>query len=116
MIAPKGRVRPVLSRPVLVASVVAFVLGWAAATGWTAHTGSERISLRGDDEGVVTFVNVDGSKFCIMSDRDDREHCGAAYTAPAVSIGQRVEISAVRVPLRHDVADVTWIVTMPPSQ
>lgn len=75
MIATTGRVRPALSRPVLVASVVAFVLGWAAATGWTARTGSERISLQGDDEGVVTFVNVDGSKFCFRSDRDDREHC-----------------------------------------
>jgi hypothetical protein len=116
MIAATGRFRPVPSRPVVVASVVAFVLGWAAATGWTARTGSERISLRGDDEGVVTFVNVDGSKFCLMSDRDDREHCGAAYRAPAIRIGQRVEITAVRVPLRQDVADVTWIVTMPPSQ
>ena len=116
MIAATGRFRPVPSRPVLVASVVAFVLGWAAATGWAARTGSERLSLQGDDEGVVTFVNVDGSKFCFMSDRDDLEHCGAAYKAPAVRIGQRVEITAARVPLRPDVADVTWIVTMPPSQ
>jgi hypothetical protein len=104
------------SRPVFVASVVAFLLGWAAATGWAARTGSERISLLGDDQGVVTFVNVDGSKFCFTSDRDDREHCGAAYSAPAVEIGQRVEVTAVRVPLRRDVADVTWIVITPPSR
>jgi hypothetical protein len=100
----------------VVVSVVAFVLGWAAASGWNARSGSERISLRGDDEGVVTFVNVDGSKFCFMSDRDDFEHCGAAYKAPAVAIGQRVEITAVQVPLRRDVADITWIVTVPSSQ
>jgi hypothetical protein len=101
------------NRTVLVAIVAAFVVGWAAATGWAALSGSERVRLQGDDEGVVTFVNIDGSKFCFMSERDDREHCGAAYRASPVQPGQRVEVTAARVPLRQDVADVYWIVTTP---
>jgi hypothetical protein len=102
-------------RTVVVAIVTAFVVGWAAATGWAALAASERVRLQGDDEGVVTFVNVDGTKFCFTSDRDDREHCGAAYRASPVELGQRVEVTAARVRLRQDVADVYWIVTTPPS-
>jgi hypothetical protein len=48
-----------------------------------------------------------------MSERDDREHCGAAYRASPVQVGQRVEVTAALVPLRQDVADVYWIVTTP---
>jgi hypothetical protein len=116
MLSAGGRLRPVSSRTTIVAIVAAFALGWLAATGWAAVSGSDRVSLQGDDGGTVTFVNVDGSKFCFTSERDGQEHCGAAYKASAVDVGQRVEVTVTRVPLRPNVAELYWIVTTPPSR
>src|SRR5436309_4186029 len=98
------------------AMVASIALGWAAATAWAMATGSERVRLQGDDGGVVTFVNVDGSRFCFASDRDGSEHCGAAYSASPVEIGRHVEVTVTRVPLGPDVAKLYWIVTLPPPR
>ncbi|HYU48758.1 MAG TPA: hypothetical protein VEO91_02360 [Candidatus Limnocylindria bacterium] len=115
MLTALRRLRSTSGRTIIVA-IAAFALGWVAATTWAAATGSERVHLEGDDGGVVTFVNVDGSKFCFTSDRDGQEQCGAAYKAVAVEVGQRVEVTVARVPLRPDVAKLYWIVTLPPPR
>jgi len=96
------------------AIVASFALGWAAARSMA--TGSERLRLQGDDGGVVTFVNVDGSKFCFTSERDGNEQCGAAFRATAVELGQHVEVTVARVPLGPDTAKQYWIVTLPPPR
>ncbi len=96
---------------IVLAIVAAFALGWAGA--WTVASGSERVRLQGDDGGVVTFVNVDGSSFCFTSDRDGKEQCGAAFPATAVAVGQRVELTVARVPIGQDAAKLYWIVTRP---
>ena len=98
------------------AMVASFALGWAAATAWAMVAGSERVRLQGDDGGVVTFVNVDGSKFCFASDRDGSEQCGAAYSASAVEVGRQVEVTVTRVPIGPDAAKLYWIVTLPPPR
>jgi hypothetical protein len=108
--------RPASIATIIVAIVASFATGWVAATAWSTDLGSERVHLKGDDGGVVTFVNVDGSKFCFTSDRDGKEQCGAAYRAAAVEVGQRVEVTVARVPLGADAAKLYWIVTLPPSR
>jgi hypothetical protein len=113
MLPALRRVRPAFSRTTVAVIVASFVTGWVGATGFGAATASERVHLQGDDRGVVTFVNVDGSKFCFTSDRDGKEQCGAAYRATAVVVGERVEVTVARVPLGPEASKLTWIVTLP---
>jgi hypothetical protein len=113
MVAAIRRLRPTSGRSIFLAMIAAFALGWVAADAWRMATGSERVRLQGDDGGVVTFVNVDGSKFCFTSDRDGKEQCGAAFPAAPIEVGQHVEVTVARVPLGPDAAKLYWIVTLP---
>jgi hypothetical protein len=116
MVSAGRRLRATSAGPIALAIVASFALGWAAATGWGLATGSERVHLEGDDGGVVTFINLDGTKFCFASDRDGGEQCGAAYRASGVEVGQHVEVTVTRLPIGPDAAKLYWIVTVPPPR
>jgi hypothetical protein len=72
---------------------LAFVLGWAASTAWSA-TG--RVRLVEEITGTVSVVNESGGSFCLERAGGGRQRCGETYQRrdePPLAVGDVVSVA-----------------------